>query len=486
MESINLYTLAIMENMRLYPKYYGALTGEKERFYKKHEAVSLKVLVESLMSCGGEISDFDNFFLGYIIPQIGKEFDTLKIGKNIILNIELKSHINNLDDVKEQLIKNKFYLAHLGGEHYFFTFNSEDKKVYRLSEKNELKLCKISEVSDINRRIEGDENVEIDKLFAVSQFIVSPIYDSEKFLKGEYFLTQQQQIIKKKISDKFSKKSGIVKLGGSPGTGKTLLLYDIALSFACSHKILFIIWGKLTFGHKNIENYVKNIKFVPVCDLKNCKIENFDMIFADETQRYNDEQFEFILQSVANCKMCGIFAYEKRDVVFDGHMPKALLTLQNIKGQNFVLSGKIRVNEELSNFIRKMTDKEFPSKKSAYKSVNVHFADNKEETYNLLQLYMGRGYEYIVTDEKLFEDMQKDCPLKLSECKNSSDCVGKEYPKVVVVINKHYFYNDDEKLTINGEFPEKLYLALTRARVELCLIIEDNIPIFEYLLKIKK
>ncbi|EUJ18396.1 hypothetical protein MAQA_09229 [Listeria aquatica FSL S10-1188] len=31
------------------------------------------------------------FFLGYKIPQIGEEFDLLRLGKNYHLNIELKS-----------------------------------------------------------------------------------------------------------------------------------------------------------------------------------------------------------------------------------------------------------------------------------------------------------------------------------------------------------------------------------------------------------
>ena len=56
---------------------------------------------------------FCNFYLGYTIPQIGKEFDLLRFGKNYILNVEIKS-ILKMDDAKEQLIKNRYYLGSLG------------------------------------------------------------------------------------------------------------------------------------------------------------------------------------------------------------------------------------------------------------------------------------------------------------------------------------------------------------------------------------
>ena len=65
MKPCNLYALAQVKNMRTYAKYYSALTGEKERVYKPHEAKSLEVLIEELLPLGVDIIHLDDFFYGY-------------------------------------------------------------------------------------------------------------------------------------------------------------------------------------------------------------------------------------------------------------------------------------------------------------------------------------------------------------------------------------------------------------------------------------
>ena len=49
---------------------------------------------------------YDGFYVGYKIPQIGKEFDLLRFGKNYCINIEIKSEID-INKIREQLVKNK-------------------------------------------------------------------------------------------------------------------------------------------------------------------------------------------------------------------------------------------------------------------------------------------------------------------------------------------------------------------------------------------
>ena len=49
----------------------------------------------------------DFFKFGYKIPQINKEFDLLRFGKNYNINIELKSNTNPSAQI-EQLKKNKY------------------------------------------------------------------------------------------------------------------------------------------------------------------------------------------------------------------------------------------------------------------------------------------------------------------------------------------------------------------------------------------
>ena len=78
----------------------------------------------------------------------------------------------------------------------------------------------------------------IEDLFRAELYLISPITDPVRFLKKEYFLTSQQRDIEKKIlRDIYAKQSGCFWFSGIPGTGKTLLLYDIAMKLSVRHRI---------------------------------------------------------------------------------------------------------------------------------------------------------------------------------------------------------------------------------------------------------
>lgn len=57
---------------------------------KNEEIKDLKKLVELLHNLTSDIGIFDKFYVGYKIPQIGKEFDLLRFGNECVINVELK------------------------------------------------------------------------------------------------------------------------------------------------------------------------------------------------------------------------------------------------------------------------------------------------------------------------------------------------------------------------------------------------------------
>ena len=65
-----------------------------------HEINSLRILVDAMMAEGVDVIDTDGFYFGFIIPQIGKEFDLVKVTGKYCLNIELKSQ----DVTEEQIV----------------------------------------------------------------------------------------------------------------------------------------------------------------------------------------------------------------------------------------------------------------------------------------------------------------------------------------------------------------------------------------------
>ncbi len=56
---------------------------------KPQEFDAIRSLVNMLLGIGVEIKNFENFFLSFMIEQIGKEFDLIRLDKdNLVLNIE--------------------------------------------------------------------------------------------------------------------------------------------------------------------------------------------------------------------------------------------------------------------------------------------------------------------------------------------------------------------------------------------------------------
>ncbi len=480
MKSVNLYVLASMKNMRLYGKYYASLSGEKERTYKPHEAQSLCDFVKRCMQEGAIIRDFDGYYYGYIIPRIGKEFDILKIGKDAVLNIELKSWVGDKELVLAQLVKNKFYLAHLNKKRYYFTFNSDTQILYKLSPDGQLITADFVELIALMKGTEEDESAPIDELFEVSQFILSPTENPERFINGEYFLTQQQQQIKKSALSSLEDNK-FVKISGSPGTGKTLLLYELAISLAKDKKVCFMQPGKVSAPQKMIEQAFSGITF---CEAEGDieRIGQFDFLLCDESERYSNEFFNKLLYGLKRVETRCIFAFEKLDIFAVGERTTSSSRMAKIRGTAFSLSGKIRINNGISHFIQCLFDKGKPIHSVDFSDVEIICSNSRKQTDELIYYLKKDGFINLSDEKELVSKIEKargDVPI--------NDSYGKEYDHVSLVVDGDYFYTSKGKLYSRktNAFAENLYSAITRVRKKLCLIVENNEQLLERALFIK-
>ena len=78
-----------------------------------------------------------------------------------------------------------------------------------------------------------DEPGDLEDCFRAEWYLISPLTQPERFLQKEYFLTAQQKDIERQILKKVrAERSGYYSFSGLPGTGKTLLLYDIAMKLS--------------------------------------------------------------------------------------------------------------------------------------------------------------------------------------------------------------------------------------------------------------
>ena len=109
-------------------------------------------------------------------------------------------------------------------------------------------------------------SVQIEDLFREEKFLISPLADPDKFLRKEYYLTYQQRDIKKQIISKVSQKGCSYQcFTGLPGTGKTLLLYDIAMQLSWKEKVCILHFGTWSKEIEQLNQRLKRIDFIN-CD----------------------------------------------------------------------------------------------------------------------------------------------------------------------------------------------------------------------------
>jgi len=104
MHAINLYILSKVSEPTIFSKFEKQLSQRQGALVsKQHEIDSISTFVDEILSISPNLALLDNFYYSFIIPQIGKEFDLLRINNEKIINIELKSTA-----IEEEKIHNNY------------------------------------------------------------------------------------------------------------------------------------------------------------------------------------------------------------------------------------------------------------------------------------------------------------------------------------------------------------------------------------------
>ncbi|KIR03990.1 hypothetical protein P261_02805 [Lachnospiraceae bacterium TWA4] len=502
MKAVNLYVLSKLATIdsELGPIYEKALTNrEKKAELEPRELKPIETIVSNLEELidldtthSYNISCYDNWFYSFSIPQISKEIDLLKIGKigheQVIINIELKSQPIPEEEIKYQLIQNQYYLSHISDKIYSFTFVAQKEKgnLYALDSTNHLKTSSFKELLDILSQVKRPITENIESLFKPEEYLISPLNEPEKFLEDKYYLTNHQKEIKRRINGGLvQRQKTLWGITGEPGTGKTLLLYDIAKNLSKQYKVCMIHSGPLSQGHKRLnELMIKShipINIINVNSLSKNLFNTYDIICIDETQRLSEKVLDCILESYNNQTVCAcIFSYDFEQVLLKteklSNNPKRLRQLPNFFEEK--LTDSIRSNKEVFSFIKHMMDLKVPrwTKSLDYSNIDILYATTAKEANHLVAIYQNKGYEFIT----LTND---------SNALSSYEVIGQEFSKVVVKMDKTFSYNEDGRLQ-GEEHPEYfstklIYQNITRAREKLCIIVLENLNLFEKLLKLK-
>ena len=523
-KSINLYTLTRVEDNDSFAEYEYIISARKDfQRTRIREKESLVQLVTKLIKAGAQLADLDDFFYSYTIAHISKEFDLLKVAANrkLILNIELKSEDVGEERIKQQLVRNRYYLSPVTTNVISYTYILNTNTVYRLDDNNRLIQSEfVSVVADMKKFKKCMKN-NIESLFKAKDYLISPVNSPERFARHQYFLTNQQEAMSRKLL------SGLLKdddkryysVKGEAGTGKTLLLYDTVRKLPVDAGKCVIHFGRRTPNIDILEKAIPSTDIITSRDLTDgAMLKGYDYILVDETQRLHDDQFEWIVDSACSNNEAGslgslsasnkvgsmnvasddsrssvrntpkvVMFYDCEQVLSRHEQQRAMdKRIEELEDENYFLSDRIRTNPELSAFIRNMFDLNKRARGYKYDCVTICYANSINEFKRLKAYYKAKQYIYI-DYEKSYRNVNNRYKSRKF---NTYKVIGKEFDKVLTVIDSKFKYNEYGELCAdydgdNDDILEKyFYQVVTRARDQLCIIVLNNEDIFRRLLDI--
>ena len=466
----------------------------------QNEALSLLSLINMFKCEDADFSCFNGYYVGYSIAQTSKEFDLLRFSDDLIINIELKGALEKEEvyqKVNDQMVENYYYLKFLSKKIIIFTYVENDG-FYRYNAENQ-KSEKAYPMELIECLLHQKVNYTINPtdLFVPSNYLISPFNNTDKFINGEFFLTDHQRNIKNEIMTYLAKNEfKIFCISANAGTGKTLLLYDIARSFIQDSKTPLIIHsGILNSGHDRLKDCGWNI--IPISDLRKNSVgrlinDSISVVIIDEAQRVYESQIKHLVNRAIELKISLLFSYdikqflrtsESKDIFkYIEHNYKKVTVLE------YKLTNKIRTNKELASFIQNL----FTIGKSKdylnYENVSIEYFDERDEVIQYItSLQETDGWKAITYTSSMYNYESIDSLSEICDTKAHS-VIGQEFKKVVFVMDSNFRYNEQGKLETTRNYYSAfgmLYQIVTRVVDELKIIVLDNPNLVIKLLEIK-
>lgn len=481
MKSVSVYAITRQQNMEQLQKLERQLSG-REHFLRlrEWELDSMRALVKQLELHMQKVSAL-RFFYSFQIPRLGKEFDLIQIKDEHIVNIELKSGAVSDEMIKKQLIQNRYYLSVLTRPIYSYTYISSENRLVRLTNHDHIVEADWESLCDILGRDSRDYQGDIEELFKAEYYLISPLTDPVKFLNKEYFLTSQQRDIRRQILRKIrAEHSGYFLFTGLPGTGKTLLLYDIAMELSDRRKVCMIHCSEAGKKWEILHERLHRIDFLSdsrlLDDGKDIFAE-YSAVLVDEAHLLSVEKLRFILRCAGDRPV--IFSSDSEDMISPYELDRGNLhVIEGLPGiQIFRLTNRIRTNAELSSFIQNIMHIPAGRRLKEYPHIEVVYANDDGEAANLLEDYRARGYWYKADGGNSYGG------------RNAEPSGGVD--SLVVVMDDHYYYDEEGYLRsleakdrANVFNVRSLFHYLNQAKEILAIVVKGNPELYAGLMNV--
>ena len=477
MKSISIYALTRKQNIEHLQKLEQQLSGREHMLkMKEWELESMRALVERLELHMQDVSAL-RLFYSFQIPRLGKEFDLLQIRENQIINIELKSGAVSEEAIQKQLIQNRYYLSALGKPIQSYTYISSQNRLMRLTNHDHVIEASWNQLCAALQKEGKDYSDDIENLFRAEWYLFSPLTEPNRFLNKEYFLTAQQRDIKRQILKKIcEEQTGYFSFSGLPGTGKTLLLYDIAMKLSNRQQVCIIHCGEAGKKWEILHKRLQRIDFLSDNQLETqFSLEDYHAILVDEAHLLSVEKLNVLLNMSEDRPI--IFSSDSEEMIspkeIDQSTMKRMEELPNL--QTFRLTNRIRTNAELSSFIQNMMHLPVRKNQNEFPHVSVVYANDTKEADTLVQDYIRQGYQY-------FSQMV-NAELGITAVRDTE--------QMVVMLDERYYYDEDQYLRSrnpmqNGQSEvRRLFHLLNQAKENLAFVVKENETLYGILLDMK-
>lgn len=465
--------------------------------FRPHEMQTLKALCRTLIRSNISQGGLDNFILSYSIRQISKEFDMLRITNTSVINIELKTTFS-YDDVLLQLQRNYYYLKFINSNTLLFTFIGDSSKIYRLSpSRDSLVEINPSMLIDAIESQEPKFVEDLDRLFNPKNYLISPFNTTERFINNEYFLTNHQHEIKKSVHDLLHEAgASVISIRGKAGTGKSLLMYDIAHTMQ-NENILVVHCGILNSGHIELISHGFNI--IPIKslaqNLNSSMSLSYKTILIDEAQRLKHAQTISLMDYHNTNNTDLIFGYDAQQLLRDTEVGESVASLRLIEANSsstFTLTNKIRSNENVANFILALYDLENRYKlRLPCADISVVYFPNYSQA--AAHIKSKHKYTYIPFTPSTFIENHHPIDMiakQLGIQLTAHSVIGQEFNNVIVVLDQHFSYSTEGKLRATSRTGNvysqirMLFQIVTRTKNKLEIVVVNNEPLLEKIVRL--
>ncbi|CAM3319589.1 ATP-binding protein [Helicobacter labetoulli] len=259
--------------------------------------------------------------------------------------------MTNESKILKQLERNYYYLSVLKRERHHYVFVSSERKFYCYSQDTLQEI----QTQDLYQMLKNPQIDQIypDALFAPVNYLISPFNNTESFIQNEYFLTSCQEEIYKSILDGINTKTQhIFSISGQAGTGKTLLTYHIVKNLVeQQYQVAVVHCANSNDGINKLKQLGWHIYTIKEFDLEEVKA---DVIVIDESQRISVEQLQKILRERGDRIL--IFSHDVHQKLNrTNEAEKVTQEIEEVaQKNNYKLSNKIRHNQEIAYFIKKI------------------------------------------------------------------------------------------------------------------------------------